>query len=283
MSDTVGDNAKNSVGIIGCGWLGRALAGQLIKKNIPVMATTTREEKAAELNQAGINTQVLQLPGEPELLSGHAVFSCRQLVVCITPQLKKGRVDYPEKIARLAAAAEANKVEKIILISTSSVYNGLEGEVCEDAELDISAEKVAILARAEQSVLDFHGLSAVLRLTGLIGPNRHPGRFLAGKKDLANPDAVVNLIHQADALGLIMCLLEQSGAQGIYNGVAGTRMTRQHFYQQAAAALALPEPVFNEADRGITGKQINGDKTRQVLSYDYQYDDLVLWMKNNEN
>ncbi|WP_236702722.1 NAD-binding protein [Thalassomonas actiniarum] len=283
MSGLAGDNTANSVGIIGCGWLGMALATQLMKENIPVMATTTREEKAAELNQAGINSRVLQLPQVPSLLREHDIFSCRQLVICITPQLKKGRVDYPEKIAQLVAVAEKNDVEKIILLSTSSVYNGLEGEVFEQTELDISANKVAIVAQAEQSVLNFNGLSAVIRLSGLIGPARHPGRFLAGKKDLANPDAAVNLIHQTDALGLISCLLKQKQAQGIFNGVANTRVSRQQFYQQAALALALPEPVFNEQDRGITGKVINGDKGRRELSYQYRYDDLVLWMKNSEN
>ncbi|WP_281559387.1 NAD(P)H-binding protein [Thalassomonas sp. RHCl1] len=283
MSELAVDNAANSVGIIGCGWLGKALAKQLIKENIPVMATTTREEKAAELNQAGINSRVLQLPQALSLLSEHDIFSCRQLVICITPQLKKGRVDYPEKIAQLVTAAEKNDVEKIILLSTSSVYNGLEGDVSEQSELDLSANKVAIVAQAEQSVLNFNGLSAVIRLTGLIGPARHPGRFLAGKKNLANPDAAVNLIHQADALGLICCLLKQKQAQGIYNGVANTRVSRQQFYQQAALTLALPEPAFNEQDRGITGKVINGDKGRRELSYQYRYDDLVLWMKNSEN
>ncbi|WP_274051328.1 SDR family NAD(P)-dependent oxidoreductase [Thalassomonas haliotis] len=283
MSKIAVDNAANSVGIIGCGWLGRPLAGLLMKENTQVMATSTREEKAAELNQVGIDSRVLQLPQAPSQLSGHDIFSCRKLVVCITPQLKKGRVDYPEKIAGLVAAAEKNGVEKIILLSTSSVYNGLEGEVFEEAGLDVNANKVAILAQAEQSVLNFNGLSAVLRLSGLIGPARHPGRFLAGKKDLANPDAAVNLIHQADALGLINCLLKQKQVQGIFNGVANTRMSRQQFYQQAALALSLPEPAFNDLDRGITGKVINGDKGRRELSYQYQYDDLVLWMKNNEN
>ena len=282
-SDMAVERAANSVGIIGCGWLGKALARELIQNNFPVMVTTTREEKAAELTQAGLEARVLTLPQQVLPLSEHDIFSSRQLVICITPQLKKGRTDYPEKVAQLVAAAEKNAVEKVILISTSSVYNGLAGEVYEDAVLDMAANKVAILAEAEQSVLDFNGLSAVVRMTGLIGPGRHPGRFLAGKKDLANPDAAVNLIHQSDALGLIMCLLKQTGVQGVFNGVANTRMSRQHFYQQAAAILDLPCPAFNEQDRGSLGKQINGDKGRRELSYDYRYDDLVQWMKENEH
>lgn len=283
LSEIAVENVANSVGIIGCGWLGEALARLLMQESIPVTATTTREEKAVELNQAGINSRVLQLPQASSLLSEHDIFSCRQLVICITPQLKKGRVDYPEKISQLVAAAEKNGIEKIILLSTSSVYNGLEGEVFEDTGLDVSANKVAILAKAEQSVLNFSGLSAVMRLTGLIGSARHPGRFLAGKTGLANPDAAVNLIHQADALGLIFCLLKQKQAQGVFNGVANTRVSRELFYQQAALALSLPLPAFNEQDRGVTGKVINGDKGRCELSYEYQYDDLVLWMQNNEN
>ena len=84
-------------------------------------------------------------------------------------------------------------------------------------------------------------------------------------------------------MGLILSLLRQRRVQGVYNGVAQTRMSRQCFYQQAALALALPEPGFNEQTRGIMGKRINDDKTREVLSYLYQHDDLVLWMENNED
>ena len=37
-------NSKYSVGIIGCGWLGKALVQTLIKQNITVLSTSSKQE-----------------------------------------------------------------------------------------------------------------------------------------------------------------------------------------------------------------------------------------------
>ena len=272
-----------NVGIVGCGWLGSALAKQLLEKNIRVKATTAHQETASELSKQGIEAQQLLLPQPLCELAEHDIFSCQQLVICIPPRIKQGQADYPEKMSQLVAAAEIKRVKKIILISTTAVYNGLSGDVFEDDELDLTAEKVAIIEQAEQSVLNFNGQSAIIRMSGLIGPSRHPGRFFGGKTGLANPDATVNLIHQHDAVGLILSLLNNQSAQGIFNGVAQTHVSRQTFYKKAALALSLAAPVFGLNGKGDSGKRINADKARLQLSYVYLFDNLLQWMDNNEH
>jgi len=278
----------NNVGIIGCGWLGTAVAKALLVDNINVFATRSTIDNVAVLAELGINAEALLLPvttpKSVEQLNQHRVFEQQSLVIAITPQFKQGRSDYGEKVAQLVNAAKhQGHVKRIILLSSSAVYNGLNQEVNEDTCLDFSADKVQILHEAEKVVLDFAQESQskkayVLRLAGLVGPNRHPGKFLLSGRMLKSPEAPVNLIHQQDAQKLILELLNTNVSTGIFNGVSQTHVNKKTYYQAAAKSLSLPEPQFCDAEEISTMRIVNGDKVQQVLSYQFVYPDLLTWL-----
>jgi nucleoside-diphosphate-sugar epimerase len=277
----------NTVGIIGCGWLGTALAKELLATNQHVLATTGHDESADKLVKQGISANKLILPTvlSVEQLAKNTIFSAAQLVICIPPRLKRGQHDYPEKIKQLVAAAEIGGVEHIILISSTAVYNGLSGKVNEQQVLDFTAEKVQVMHDAEQALLTFTGQANIIRLSGLIGPERHPGRFLSAKKAVANPEGLVNLIHQTDAVGIIKALLlrqsEASLNKAIFNGVSEAHPSRERFYQKAAKALGLPQPTFiqtTEETIPVLCKEVEGDKVGKELNYQFVYNDLLIWL-----
>ncbi len=287
-----------SVGIIGCGWLGRALAEELIQQGINVFATRSNLENVNSLQSSGINADILCLPTEQVTVNQHPVFQQSCIVIAITPQFRKGRIDYTQKIQQLVMAAQQSKhVKKIILISTTSAYNGLFGEVDETTELNEEAENVALIKQAEQIVLDFNQrvksneevnsivkLASVLRLSGLVGPSRHPGNFLKHGRMLNSPNASVNLIHQDDAIGLIFALLNNDTFSGIVNGVSNTSATKAEYYSAAAQALSLPEPRFKSDVKSYKSRQIqqskrvSGNKARITLDYKFIHDDLLNWL-----
>ncbi len=280
------------VGIIGCGWLGKALALELLAQQCQAIVTVQSQDKVIELESEGIKAETLVLP-YPLLVKGKVdsevasettkhVFQQKSLVICLPPQLKQGKSDYPEKLKQIVEYAEQGGVQQLILVSTSSIYNGLSGEVDETSTLNFSAEKVAVLHQGEQAVNAFNGKVSILRLTGLIGPDRHPGRFLQGKRVLINPNDIVNLIHQKDAVGLLLSLLKQPHLKGTFNGVSQTHLTRKTFYHLAAQSLNLPEPEFSEETATITNiasKLIIDKQTRQTLAYQYVFDNLSAWLK----
>ena len=279
-----------TVGIIGCGWLGTALARQLLSTNHQVLATTGHDESAGKLVAQGIDAKKLALPAglSADQLAQHPIFSASQLVICLPPRVKLGQSDYPEKIKQIVAGAELANVKHIILISTTAIYNGLSGRVDEQHSVDLTADKVQIIDDAEQELLKFTRQANIIRLSGLIGPERHPGRFLSAKKALANPDSVVNLIHQKDAVGIIEALLLRPSVQSlnkaIFNGVSTTHTSRAFFYQQAAKALNLPQPEFIKRVNGgevILSKEVVGDKVQKELNYPFVYNDLLTWLTAN--
>ncbi len=101
----------DSVGIIGCGWLGTPLAKQLMDSGVSVVATSSQEENVNCLMQQGISAKQLQLPDNAHSLPSHDVFAQQVLIIAITPQFKQKRIDYADKIQQLVSAAQlSNKL-----------------------------------------------------------------------------------------------------------------------------------------------------------------------------
>ena len=289
MSNNENENTNNySVGIIGCGWLGKALATRLLEQGVSVLATSSQQDNVERLHKQEIQAQQLLLPSTVEQLTQHDVFKQQCLVIAITPQFKQRRTDYAVKVAQLVDAAEQRGiVQRIILLSSTAVYQGLEGLVDENTDLNRvepnslesgSLEKAAILNKAEQAVLNFQGQGSVLRLAGLVGPERHPGKFLLAKRALRNTTAPVNLIHQQDAAGLILSLLKPVSPQGIFNGVSDTHVTKALYYQKAAKSLGLELPDFSADKEGDSTRIVCGNKAKQQLGYSFIYPDLLAWL-----
>jgi nucleoside-diphosphate-sugar epimerase len=267
-----------SVAIIGCGWLGYALAKQLLVAKYRVSVTTQNTEKQKKLLAENIDAELLSLPVSDTESVVLSAFNQETLIISITPQIRQGRSDYPEKVAQLVKMAESGKVTRIVLLSTTAVYNGLSGVVDEHSALDLTAEKVAIIMGAENEVRKFSGKSVILRLAGLVGPERHPGRFLQGKRVLAEPQAFINLIHQGDAVGVLTHIIADPNFSGTYNAVSATETCKEHYYQAAANALNLPLPEFSFETSMRFGKRVNDEKLRTKLNYQFVYDDLIVWL-----
>lgn len=281
-----------SVSIIGCGWVGKALAQQLKGNDYHVLASYRSQTTQANLVALDINAKSLTLPldeagflacGDDERHTSHALFQVDVMVIAIPPQLKKGQTDYAKKVNQLVALAEKGCVKTIVFLNSTAIYNGLHGEVDELSQLDLEAAKVAPLYEAEQAVKQFSGQSYILRLAGLVGPKRHPGRFLQLKREFANANSQVNLVHQADVVNIIELLSEQQPKQNhsvTYDVVSQTHADRRTYYRTAAKALNLPEPYFNDENEAGIGKKVRGLALRSAIAYDYVFDDLLIWLSD---
>lgn len=272
-------DSKKTVGIIGCGWLGKALALTLIKKGVSILATSSQVNNVEQLQQQGIKAQQLSLPGDVQTLSEHEIFSQSIIVIAIPPKFKQGRTDYAAKITQIVnAAQQRGMVKHIVLLSSTGIYTDLVGLVNEKTSLDLSSKKVVTLHQAEQEVLTYNAQASVIRLAGLVGPNRHPGKFLLAKKVLTGGASKINLIHQADAVGLIMSVLSNESSQGVFNAVSESHASKKEYYQKAAKSLSLPIPEFSQEPASDNARIVDGSKAKQVLGYSFIYPDLLAWL-----
>lgn len=83
----------------------------------------------------------------------------------------------------------------------------------------------------------------ILRLAGLVGTDRHPGRFLAGKTGVKGARKV-NLVHQEDVIAAIELLLNRPKGGHLYNLCAPIHPRKRDFYPACARALQLTPPEF---------------------------------------
>ena len=269
---------NKSIGIFGCGWLGTALAKQLLRQNYNVYGTTQDEKKSQVLTKQGIKIRSFSLPLDTLIIDKQPILKCPIVIICIPPNVRQGKLDYADNISLIVAAAEKAAVEKIILLSTTAIYGDLSGDLDETQVVMPLTNKATLLMEAEQHVLGFSQQGIVLRLAGLVGETRHPGRFFKKNKVISLPNAQVNLVHQEDVIGIISQLLVSEVMTGVYNIASKTHLSKHKFYSIATDALGLVAPSFDNHSLENLGRKVLSDKIRQELNYQFIHDDLVAWL-----
>ncbi|EPM6512009.1 SDR family oxidoreductase, partial [Shigella flexneri] len=183
---------------------------------------------------------------------------------------------YLQAVQELVDSALAHRIPRIIFTSSTSVYGDAQGTVKETTPRNPVTNSGRVLEELEDWLHNLPGTSVdILRLAGLVGPGRHPGRFFAGK---TAPDGEhgVNLVHLEDVIGAITLLLQAPKGGHIYNICAPAHPARNVFYPQMARLLGLQPPQFrNSLDSG-KGKIIDGSRICNELGFEYQYPDPLV-------
>jgi nucleoside-diphosphate-sugar epimerase len=191
-----------------------------------------------------------------------------------------GESFYLQAMQEIVDSALAHHVPRIVFTSSTSVYGEVEGVVKESSERRPVTASGQVLKELEDWLHNLPGTQVdIVRLAGLVGPGRHPGRFFAGK---TAPDGQhgVNLVHLEDVIGAIELLLQAPKGGHIYNICAPTHPARSTFYPLMARQLGLAPPVFGEAKDGSKGKIVDGNRICHELGFEYQYPDpLVMPME----
>ena len=267
------------ISILGCGWLGLPLAKSLISKGFSVKGSTTSLEKISILENHGIQAYRIEI-SESEIKGEAKSFleNSEILIIDIPPKLRgDSNENFVKKIKKLIPFIEKSKIEKVIFISSSSVYADDPSTALRVTELvkpNPNTESGKQLVKSEillQSNANFK--TTIIRCGGLIGEERHPVYHLAGKQNLQNPDAPINLIHQIDCIGIIEKIIEQNCWNETFNAVAPFHPTRKEYYTQKAKELNLPLPEFS-AEKTSIGKTMMSNKLETFLHYKFQKPNL---------
>ncbi|GAB3833717.1 NAD(P)H-binding protein [Hymenobacter jeollabukensis] len=262
-----------SIAVLGCGWLGLPLARALAEAGHHVAGSSTTPDKLPLLAAAGISPHLLRLGPDTTaadvapLLAGAEV-----LVVSVPPsRAAADRTAYARALQPVADALAAATVQSVLFISSTGVYPDEPRPMSEtDAVAVPESENHLLRAEALFQQPGRPWQTTVLRLGGLMGPGRAPGRFLVGRIDLPQPIAPVNMLHLDDAVGVSRAIIEQGVWSRTLNVCAAGHPSRQQFYEAAAAQLGLPAPQFLPDGKG--GKQINTDALRSAVAYDFRHD-----------
>lgn len=278
-SSSAASGAESStVLVLGCGWLGLSLAKSLVASGHRVLGTSTSPEHIPALEALGIEPHLLRLGPDfnasSEALLQQLLSAAEVLVLNIPPRAAAAGA-YPTLLRPVHRAVASAGTKKVLFVSSTSVYPD-EPRLMREADAVSTRDAASDVLRAEGHFVPRYGQwkSTVVRLGGLIGPDRAPGRFLAGRRDLTQGDAPVNLLHLDDAVGVLSAIIKHDAWGHTFNVCAAQHPSRRDFYPAAARFLELEPPTFRDGT-GTSGKTIDSSLVRQVVPYAFRHDDVM--------
>lgn len=278
--------------IIGCGYLGRRVAERWRLAGDHVTVLTRSEDRAAQLKQEGLQPLVGDVLDPASL---------KQLPRVATVLLSVGfdrssGADFRTLTVdgmRNLLASLAGQSDRILSISSTSVYGQHEGELVDETsptEPDrpngaacLEAEQLLARTRAEFAQQNHSPLwTVVLRLAGIYGPGRMLRRLdqLRSQEPLSGKaEAWLNLIHVDDAARAVCAAAEHPQPAPLYLVADDAPVQRRDFYATLSQLTGSPPPVFDEdaASEGNRprsagfGKRCDNQKLRAELLDTLEY------------
>jgi len=265
-----------TVSILGCGWLGTALASALLDEGYTVKGSVMTPKRAVKDPKIILfNIQVNQ-----DIVGGREMsdFFDTDCLVWMIP-FKRTLVvpeTYTEQVEVVLKQLQKTPVPHFIFVGSTSIYPHGQRTCSEDHPVVPETRRGQVLLASEQLCLSQSQISAaVLRVGGLHGYDRNSRRFLESGPRIERPEAPVNLIHRDDCVGIIKALVKQKKT-GVFNLVATQHPTRRDFYSRRARQLGLPCPEFEDS-LGTGYKLVLNDKVRSMLNYEIFFPDPMTW------
>jgi len=280
MSEQVSKVEKKRISILGCGWLGFPLAKRLLSSGITsqVKGSTTSVGKLDQFAAAGIDGYLLPLTPETGLGTGisEAFFDSDVIVISIPPRMSQNVAgNYSAQMRMVADAIRQSPAKEVIFVSSTGVYRDLSQTAVEpDVQLpEHSAQPEMVAAENAIAALRPEKTVTILRLSGLLGYNRIPGKYVQGQKDMTTGDIPVNYIHRDDAAGIIKAMIEQGIQNETFNITAPFHPTRSEVYVDSCAQFGWEAPTFTTPEVQPPFKLISGDKFFKTYQYEFKYPD----------
>jgi nucleoside-diphosphate-sugar epimerase len=253
-------DTKQKISILGCGWLGLPLATHLLEKEFFVNGSTTSEDKMTLLKAKNIFPFLIDIDS---LISDFSFYNVDILIIAITSKNS-------ESFENLISKIENSTINKVIFISSTSVYGESETPITEEHQ----TLKTPLVLIEQLFLSNQNFKTTVIRFGGLFGDQRQPGNFFKNGKKISNPEGVVNMIHQEDCIAIITQIIEKKCWNQVYNACANSHPTRREFYTKSKRNLGFDSPVFEE-NSTIQLKRISSEKLIKALNYTFIHSDLL--------
>ncbi|MEL6274053.1 MAG: NAD-dependent epimerase/dehydratase family protein [Bacteroidota bacterium] len=277
----------SKISILGTGWLGAALFKDLLSSNYTVYGSTRSTKRRMALEdfkvallksnrQITATTKLFSLE-VPNLQAEHtAFFDTDVLIITIPPGRRRPNVinAYSTEVKVILDWAIKYGTKHLIYTSSTGIYGNTTGVVDEKTPPSPSTPSSRAVVAAEQLIQSSLLPSTILRLAGLYGPGRHPGRWFGSKPTLPNADAPVNLVHQYDVVAAVRTVIENASWDQVYNVCAQAHPTKGEFYTKAVLDLGLDLPALESGGTG--GKIVDSQKIRSNLGWSPHFDALPL-------
>jgi nucleoside-diphosphate-sugar epimerase len=274
--------------IVGCGYLGRRVAAQLVGRGEEVFGTCRSAAAAVELATIGVK------PVQADVLdveSLRALPAADRVVYCVGYDRSAGadkRAVYVDGL-RNALDRLATAPDRLVYVSSTSVYGRDDGGwIDEESPTEPRTEAGRICLDAEHAATawgrDANVEVVVLRCSGLYGPGRIVRRSMIenGEPIPGDPDKYLNLIHIDDAAQAVVAALDASAPSGLYLVSDDRPVVRRAYYTLVADCLngapprfVPPAPGSPEAARDAASRRVANHKMKAELGVKLAYPDAT--------
>lgn len=263
---------NKNITIAGLGWLGQAFARTLINRGYRVKGSVTDSNKTKSLLSKGLEAFRIVLTEGGTVGDTQGFLENTDVLAIMIPPGLRGNTgaNYALKMTHFLHEIEASQVKKVILVSSTSVYDDSQGKVTEKDRPLPQLNAAKQLFEVEQLFFNAPSFAtSIVRFGGLFGGSRNPVRFLAGRKELRNGNAPVNMIHREDCIGILLEIIKQDAFGHIFNAVTPEHPNKRDFYSQQAVSLGLEPPTYINAQEEEIFKQVDSVSIPEILGYEF--------------
>jgi nucleoside-diphosphate-sugar epimerase len=256
-----------NITILGCGYVGSALANYWQERGHFVTGTTTSRAKLSRVSEA-VSKAVL-MKGD-DITAVHSLLQNQDtLVISIAPtgfqeaDAAIYETTYLNTTKNLVEGLnQAPNVKQIVYLSSCSVYGDRQGEwVDETAQIDPLEHKSQIIHESEKIILQAaneHQKVCVLRLGGIYGPGRELVSMFGGLAGMTMPgkgDRFINWIHRDDIIGAVD-FIRLNELEGVYNLVDDSRLTVKEQVKRVCSHYNLPQVHWDATKLSLQNKSL---------------------------
>jgi len=257
--------------IIGCGYLGRALAERLLERGQAVYGTCRNPDRAEQLSDMGIRPMLVSVTQPVTFAAVSPALRHEALdVVYLIPPGRRGKEPGPREVvldgmANTLRALRRAPVRRAVMASSTAVYGGKNNRrVDADSPPETTEPRGQLLIQGEQLWLDATHDTRVVRFAGLYGPGRIIGQSMLRERAplVGDPDSKLNLLHRDDAVSLLLAMLDADTAGRVELGCDDTPVKRMDYYTHLAERLGVDPPHVMSEDEAVSKLNINPSRLR---------------------
>ena len=250
-----------NVAIVGCGYVGTAVARHWYQDNqYQITATTTTKERLSELEQ--VAQRVIVIKGDDETGLKSVVQNQDLILLSVAPTRSLDANSYEQTYLRTAknlvkALQQAPTVKQLIYTGSYSVYGEKNGAwVDEESPLTPANQNGEILAETEQVLMAASSEDlkvCILRLGGIYGLGRELTKIFSRAFGTTRPgtgEDFTNWIHLDDIVGAVDFAAVEK-LQGIYNLVIKEPQSSRDLLDRLSEKYNLPKTIWNRSEQQV--------------------------------
>jgi len=245
-----------AITILGTGWLGLELALDL-KQKYKIKVSSRTAEKIKIYEDEGLASYILN---EDNLDSLEQLLETNYLFINFPPSKFD---DYISFLSKIYNHKSIKNIEKIIFISSTSIYPNIERLFNEEYEIKESSSKLVF--EAENLVKEKSDV--IFRVAGLVGGSRYFGKRSANKV-VEYPKTPINFVHRNDVIEATKFVIEND-INGIFNLCSKEHPTKEEIYSFNSKKYDFEKPIFLD-NKEFLNRLIDGSKIEK-LGFTYKY------------